>query len=192
VKWNIALAACCVVLLGVNIALVRQNRQLKAQASLPPPAMQVSAGTKVPNLKGFDLSGKPVEVAYGQDSRKVLVLVYSPTCHFCDENWPRWWDLMSALDRNAVRPVAVDVTSSSTSVFLAEHRLKDVPMMNQVDPSARINYHFQLTPQTILIDQAGKVEKVWSGVLDNSAVEELKQRTGASKTTSANSVHPRF
>ena len=186
-KWNIALVACCIVLLAINIALVRQNQQLKAQVSLPPPTMQVSAGTKVPDLKGFDLGGKPVEVAYGQDPRKVLVLVYSPTCHFCDENWPRWWDLMSALDRNAVRPVAVDVTSSSTAVFLAEHRLTNVPMMNQVDPTARINYHFQLTPQTILVDPTGKVEKVWSGVLDHSAVEELKQRMGASKTASAGS-----
>jgi len=191
-KWNIALVACCIVLLAINIALVRQNQQLKAQVSLPPPTMQVSAGTKVPDLKGFDLGGKPVEVAYGQDPRKVLVLVYSPTCHFCDENWPRWWDLMSALDRNAVRPVAVDVTSSSTAVFLAEHRLNSIPMMNQVDPTARVNYHFQLTPQTILIDPTGKVEKVWSGVLDHSAVEELKQRTGASKTASAGSGQGHF
>jgi len=191
-KWNIALVACCIVLLAINIALVRQNQQLKAQVSLPPPTMQVSAGTKVPDLKGFDLGGKPVEVAYGQDPRKVLVLVYSPTCHFCDENWPRWWDLMSALDRNAVRPVAIDVTSSSTAVFLAEHRLNNVPMMNQVDPTARINYHFQLTPQTILIDPTGKVEKVWSGVLDHSALEELKQRTGTSKTASAGSGQGHF
>jgi peroxiredoxin len=184
VKWNIALGACCVVLLAMNVALIRQNRQLKKQASLPPPALELPAGTAVPDLKGFDLSGKPVEVDYGKDSRKVLVLVYSPTCKFCAENWPRWWDLMSSLNRSAVRPVAVDVTSSSTQDFLAEHRLSDFPVMNQIEPTARIRYRFQLTPQTMLIDTDGKVEKVWSGVLDSSAVEELKRRTGSKQSAS--------
>ncbi|HEY6252813.1 MAG TPA: redoxin domain-containing protein [Candidatus Angelobacter sp.] len=181
VKWNIALGACCVVLLGINIALLRQNRQLKEQVSLPPPALEVPAGMSVPDLKGFDLSGKPIELAYGKDPRKVLVLVFSPTCGFCTQNWPRWWDLMSALNRDAVRPVAVDVTSSTTAVFVAEHRLDNIAVMNQVDPTDRIHYRFQLTPQTILIDPTGKVEKVWSGVLNATAVEELKQRTGSNK-----------
>lgn len=183
-KWNIALAACCLVLLAINIALVRQNRQLKEQVSLPP-ALELPAGMSVPDLKGFDLSGKLVEVDFGKDPRKVLVFVFSPTCGFCKQNWPNWWDVMSSLNREVVRPVAVDVTSSTTAVFVVEHKLNDIAVMNQVDPTARMRYRFQLTPQTILIDSNGKVEKVWTGVLDNAAVEELKQRTGSSKRVSA-------
>ena len=45
-----------------------------------------------------------------------------------------------------------------------------------------MNYHFQLTPQTILMDPDGKVEKVWTGVMTDSAVADLKQRTGGNKT----------
>jgi peroxiredoxin len=48
-----------------------------------------------------------------------------------------------------------------------------------------VNYRFQLTPQTILLDPAGKVEKVWTGVMTDSAVSDLKQRVGGSKTASA-------
>lgn len=189
-KWNITLGACCVILLGINIALVRQNRQLKAQISLPPPALELPAGESVPDLKGFDLSGEPIEVDYGKDPHKVLVFVFSPTCNFCTQNWPKWWDVMSSLNRDAVRPVAVDVTSSTTAVFVAEHKLKDIAVMNQVDPGARMRYRFQLTPQTILIDSNGKVEKVWTGVLNDAAVEELKQRTGSNKSVSAGVGHP--
>lgn len=192
VKWNIALGACCIALLAMNVALIRQNRQLKTQVSLPSPALEVPAGTSVPDLKGYDLSGRPVKLDYGKDPRKVLVFVFSPTCSFCTENWPKWWNLISALNREAVRPVAVDVTSSSTAVFVTEHRLKDVPVINQVDPPARIQYRLQLTPQTILIDQAGKVEKVWSGVLNSAAVEELKQRTGSNAPASARSGQTGF
>lgn len=184
-KWNIALGACCVVLLGINIALVRQNRQLKEQASLPSPVLEVQAGSSVPDLKGFDLGGKPVELDYGKDSRKVLVLVYSPTCSFCTQNWPNWWDLMSSLNHDAVRPVAVDVTSSTTAVFVTEHKLNDITVMNQVDPVAKMRYRFQLTPQTILVDSTGKVEKVWSGVLNSAAMDELRQRSGSNKPASS-------
>ena len=97
-KWTVALSACCVVLLAANIALIHQNSQLKSQLSLPPPLMEASAGTQVPDLRGVDLEGKPVEVLYGKDSRKVLVLVFSPTCPFCDQNWPKWQQVISSLD----------------------------------------------------------------------------------------------
>jgi len=182
---KLTLGACCVILLALNVALIRQNRQLKRQAALPPPALELPAGTSVPELKGFDPSGKPIDLAYGKDPRKVLVLVYSPTCKFCAENWPQWWDLISSLDGNAVRPVAVDVTSSSTSDFVAEHRLNNVPVMNQIEPVSRIRYHFQITPQTMLVDPNGNVEKVWSGVLDSAALKELKKRTGSKQSAQA-------
>jgi peroxiredoxin len=45
-----------------------------------------------------------------------------------------------------------------------------------------LNYRFQLTPQTILLDPDGKVEKVWTGVMTDSSVADLKQRVGGSKT----------
>ncbi len=53
-KWSVALSACCVVLLAANIALLHQNRQLKAQISLPPPTLEAAAGAQMPDLRGFD------------------------------------------------------------------------------------------------------------------------------------------
>ena len=184
-KWNVAISACCVVLLAANIALIRQNNQLKAQLSQPPPALEVTAGTQMPDLKGFDPDGKPVEVDYGKDPRKVLVLVFSPTCPFCEQNWPKWEQVISSLDHSVVRPVGVDVTSTSQAPFLSQHQLTGLPVFEKVEPKVMMNYHFQLTPQTILLDPAGKVEKVWTGVMTDSAVADLKQRTAGSKTASA-------
>jgi len=186
-KWNVAISACCVVLLAANIALIHQNRQLKAQLSQPPPALELATGTQMPDLRGFDADGKPVEVLYGKDPRKVLVLVFSPTCPFCEQNWPKWEQVISALDHSAVRPVGVDVTSTSKAPFLSQHQLTELPVFEKVEPHVMLNYHFQLTPQTILLDPAGKVEKVWTGVMTDSAVADLKQRTGGGKIASASS-----
>lgn len=188
-KWNFAISGCCLVLLAVNIALIHQNSRLKAQLSLPPPSLEAVMGAQMPDLRGFDLAGKPVELLYGKDQRKVLVLVYSPTCAFCDENWPRWQQLISALDRSAVRPVAVDVTSTTSTTFISQHQLAELPVFQKVDPRDVVDYRFQLTPQTILVDRDGRVEKVWTGVLNDSAVAELKQRLSGSKAASASADH---
>ena len=190
---NAAISACCAVLLAANIALIHQNRGLKAQLSLPPPTLEVAVGVQVPDLRGFDLSGKPLEVLYGKDPRKVLVFVFSPTCAFCDDNWSNWQQVITALNHEAVRPVAVDVTSTVNSLFLAKHQLADVPVLVQVDPRATLSYRFHLTPQTILIDQTGKVEKVWTGILNDSAVAELKQLLNEKVAASQDpSHHPAF
>ncbi|MFL6310505.1 MAG: TlpA family protein disulfide reductase [Terriglobales bacterium] len=191
-KWTVAISACCVVLLAVNIALIHQNSQLKAQLSQPPPALELTTGTQMPDLKGFDPEGKPVEVDYGKDPRKVLVLVFSPTCPFCEQNWPKWDQVISSLDRSVVRPVGVDVTSTSQAPFLSQHQLTGLPVFEKVEPHVMLNYRFQLTPQTILLDPAGKVEKVWTGVMTDSAVVDLKQRTAANKTAAASSKRATF
>jgi len=185
VKWNFAISGCCLLLLAANIDLIHQNSQLKARLALPPPQLEASLGAQMPDLKGFDLAGKPVEVSYGKDPRKVLVLVYSPTCPFCEQNWPKWEGMIASLDRSAVRPVAVDVTSTSSEGFVQQHRLASLPVFQKINPQATVSYRLQLTPQTILVDATGKVEKVWTGVLNDSAVADLKQRLGERKTATA-------
>jgi peroxiredoxin len=191
-KWSVAISVCCVVLLALNIALIHQNSQLKAQLSQPPPALELTTGTQMPDLKGFDPEGKSVEVDYGKDPRKVLVLVFSPTCPFCEQNWPKWDQVISSLDRSVVRPVGVDVTSTSQAPFLSQHHLTRLPVFEKVEPHVMLNYRFQLTPQTILLDPAGKVEKVWTGVMTDSAVVDLKQRTAANKIAAASSKRATF
>lgn len=190
-KWNFAILGCCLLLLVANIALIHQNSQLKARLALPPPQLEAAHGAQMPDLRGFDPAGKPVELLYGKDPRKVLLLVYSPTCPFCDQNWPKWQAMLASLDHSAVRAVAVDVTSSSDEVFIQRHQLAGIPVFEKVDPQATVNYRFQLTPQTILVDPAGKIEKVWSGVLNDSTLTEIQQLSGASKTAlGARENHP--
>jgi hypothetical protein len=181
-KWTFAIAGCCLLLLAANIALIHQNSQLKARLAAPPPQLEAAQGAQMPDLRGFDLAGKPLEVLYGKDPRKVLVLVYSPTCAFCKQNWPKWQAMITSLDPSAVRTVAVDVTSSSSEIFIQQHQLAGLPVFQKVDPQATVDYRFQLTPQTILVDSAGKVEKVWTGVLNDSTLSEIKRLSGASKT----------
>jgi peroxiredoxin len=176
VKWNLVLAACCLLLLGMNVALIRQNRILKEQISQPPPSLEAPIGAQMPELKGFDPTGRQFSIAYGKDPRKVLVFVYSPSCQFCTQNWPKWQQLFPELD-HAVRTIGVDVSATSTMDYIAR-QFKDLPVVTQVDPKDMVDYHLRLTPQTILVSETGKVEKVWSGVLTDANVAEIKSMIG--------------
>lgn len=191
-KWNYVISGCCVLLLGLNIALVYQNRELKSRLSVPPPVLQATAGAQMPDMKGFDPDGKPVALHYGNDPRQVLVLVFSPTCPFCEQNWPKWAEVIKSLDGSVVRPVGVDLTSSTTDDFDSQHAMAAMPVIAKVDPVARVDYRLQLTPQTILVDASGKVEKVWTGVLKDTDVSELKQRLSGSRAASAAATHSGF
>jgi len=75
----------------------------------------------------------------------------------------------------------VYVSSGVTRDFIAQHQMTDMPVVAQADPKALVRYQFRLTPQTILVDAGGKVEKVWSGVLDESNVAEIERMAGKAK-----------
>jgi peroxiredoxin len=184
-KWNIAVSACCLLLLVTNVALIQQNRKLKAQVSQPPPSMEVPAGTHVPDFNGHDIDGKQLSVSYGQDSRKVLLFVFSPTCGFCAENWPKWSEIIPALNTAMVRPVGVDVSSTVTRDFISQHQLSNMPVVAQADPKDIVAYQLRLTPQTILVDSQGRVERVWSGVLDDSNIADIQRMAGKGNDASA-------
>jgi hypothetical protein len=87
--------------------------------------------------------------------------------------------------------VLVDVTSTTTASFVSQHQLASLPVILKADPKATLDYRLHLTPQTILVDPNGKVEKVWTGVMTDSGVADLKQRTG-SKTASTSSARATF
>jgi hypothetical protein len=65
--------------------------------------------------------------------------------------------------------------------------MSEMPVILQVDPKSRVDYRFQITPQTILVNGSGKVEKAWSGVLDDTAVAEIERFASGNKTVSENS-----
>jgi hypothetical protein len=161
-------------LLLVNVMLVRQNKKLKVLAGRPDRALEIKPGTALPQLEGFDGNGVRHSIDYGQDPRKTVLLVLSPRCYACEENMPNWVAIVNGLDRRSFRLAAVSLQSEGFNEYASRHGINRVPVLTKIDPKYRVAYNLALTPQTILIDAGGKVEKVWTGLLRGEDKQDVE------------------
>jgi len=162
------------VLLLVNVLLVQQNKKLKVLASRPDRALEIKPGTAVPPLEGFDSDGNRHNVNYGEDSRKTILLVMAPRCHACEENLPNWEAIINGFDRRSFRLAAVSLQSEGVNEYVNRLGINQFPVLTKIDPKYKVAYNLALTPQTILIDADGNVEKVWSGLLREEEKQDVE------------------
>jgi peroxiredoxin len=162
-------------LLASNVLLAHQNRELKAAVRTPAKALELKPGVDVPVIAGADTEGNPLNFAYGEDARKTLVLVFSPTCRSCKENMPNWQALIKGINRESFRIVAVSLKVDGVAEYLNQYHMPDMPVVADLDARTRLAYNFALTPQTMLIDSEGKAEKVWTGVLSGRDKREVEE-----------------
>jgi peroxiredoxin len=123
----------------------------------------------------LDVDGKEINVDYKNDPRKAVLLVFSPRCKFCTKNMPNWREIIKRLDQNSHRLIAVSLVSEGVREYVAQQGLSDVPVIAEMAPVSKQSYHMTATPQTVLIDSQGRVEKVWSGVIEPGAWHDLEQ-----------------
>ena len=152
-------------LLFINVLLIQQNEKLRVLARKPDRALEVKPGTALPALEGLDSNGDRHTFSYSQDSRKTVLFVLSPRCRACDENMPNWEAIIKGVDRRSFRLAGVSLQSEGFEEYASRHGINQVPILTKIDPKYRVAYNLALTPQTILIDADGKVEKVWTGLL---------------------------
>jgi hypothetical protein len=91
--WIAALA-----LIVTNVALFRQNRQLREAA-----APQIAAGEQLQMLSGVTLDGRIEPINLPGANSKLLLLTFSPGCPACQANQEGWAKLANALEQKVVR-----------------------------------------------------------------------------------------
>jgi len=162
------------VLALVNVLLVQQNKKLKVLASRPDRVLEVKPGTALPSLEGFDGNGARHSIDYGRDSRKTVLLVLTPGCQACEANMPNWKSVVNGIDRQSFQLAAVSLKPEGFKGYLSRHGMDDVPSLTKIDPKSMVAYNLALTPQTILIDSSGRVERVWTGLLRGNDKQDVE------------------
>lgn len=171
-----AFVALALTLVGLNVALVKEDRRLAALYKIYEARFHLNAGAMVPALTGTGSDGRPVTVAYKSGHLKTLMLVFARSCSECAVNWPEWQKLLGEIDLARVRPIGVSVESSGlSSQYLTQVGMARLNTVLLPDFESITSYRFQYTPQTILIGSNGKVEDIWSGVLNPKQISEIQQ-----------------
>jgi hypothetical protein len=172
---NIVLVALCILLLASNVVLLKRARIIdQNNEALKHFALEVKRGTHVPPIEGLDPDGRWASVGF-QEGRPLVVLVFSPRCAFSDKNWANWSVLAPVIDRRA-RAVYVDVSKTADRSYLSTHPTGRAPVVVKPDAKAISSYNLSMTPQTILVDGDGTVQKVWSGVLGDEDLADIQAR----------------
>jgi len=153
-----------IALFAVNIALIRKNRDLTTRLNAKFGSLMAAPGTSLPPLRGARADGQDIIVGW-DGKHDSLVMVFSVSCEFCEQNWPRWSSLVGKIDREQVNPVLVDITGRVTEGFLLVHKIQGLPLVQHVDPGFITTYDVLFVPETILVDPNGRVIKVWAGIL---------------------------
>lgn len=169
------LVAIGFILIIMNSLLIRQNEKLKARVSKLDRSLEIKPGKELPPLEGIDINGDKLAIAYGEDPRKTLLLVFSPNCRFCKENIGGWHEVLKRLDDNLVRVIGISINRDGAKEFAILHKLTDIPVMTEMDAAYRVSYNLNLVPQMILIGADGRVERVWTGKLADEEKLDLER-----------------
>ena len=150
--------------LAANFLLLQQNRSL--QETLAP---QITAGAHFEKLAGLTLEGRFQALALPSADSKLLIITFSPSCPACQANQEGWMKLTGALEQKGVRVLWVSRDPMEiTRDYCMKHgiRLSDT----LADPPYRTYVQLGLArvPNTVLVGPNGRVERVWTGRLDQA------------------------
>ena len=177
-RGTILLLVLTLTLLVLNVSLIIQNRSLQSLTTRTKRAMALQEGTIVPAISGLDLNGNKISLNYQDDPRKAIMLVFSPRCAYCTENMPNWQSIAQSIDPKQYRIMAVSTTAEGVKDYVAQNGFPNVPIIADVEPKSRVTYEMNVTPQTILIDSQGRVEKVWIGLIQPNELTEVQRFLG--------------
>jgi hypothetical protein len=157
-KLEIAANVAVIVIAVAVCAVIVRQYVLKPQPT--------SVGVKA----GDHLGTVPID--WGKYNR-TLVLAMRVGCEFCEKSAPfyrRLLDLERKGEINAHIVAAFPDDSQSTRTFLASEGMAKIDAVSGVSPSS---LRVAGTPTAILVSNAGRVLKVWLGLLSQQGQENL-------------------
>lgn len=156
-------ATTLVIVLARQLDATRKQRDLYAER-----ARSLQPGAYVPIQQAPTLDGASVTLGDVKPGTRQVVFVYNTACPFCLASIPTWQRVADRLRGNpAATVVAVSLDSvAPTRAYVARHGLR-YPSAIMVDQRAAGLFRFQNVPQTLVIDERGRVLYSHLGRLDS-------------------------
>ena len=166
------LTVLLVVSVALNIAMVVKVRLIRSE--LASAAFGLAKGELVPSIRAHTVSGELTDVASSDGKRVTILYFFSPHCKWCARNSSSVRALATALGPN-YRILGISVTDENLPADMSQYPF---PLYTYPDPSAIKSLRLFGTPQTLVVDQRGRVLHNWMGSYDPPLRQTIEAALG--------------
>lgn len=135
---------------------------------------KLQVGAIVPPFQAKNLAGESVEIAPGADSRPTVLYVFATTCPWCVRNQANIRKLSEVASGFRFIGIALDASSTLVADYVTKSGMA-FPVLLGPSKATVSAYALGGTPMTIVVDSNGRVLKVWTGVVDISVRQEMRE-----------------
>lgn len=135
---------------------------------------EIPIGPRIPPLRGTAFNGSPLEFDPQGAKWGSVLFIYSRHCKPSNENWQAWEDLMRPMASEGRDLIFVDLGGTTDRVFVRRHRLEGYPLFIHLSKESSLVYKFPVTPETILVNSIGVIQRIWSGRLSAADVKGIR------------------
>lgn len=148
----------------INLALLRQNRQLKERIRFSI-FQEFDPQRRLETFGGVDLKGRFREIELGFSSRRFLLLQFSTGCPHSRQNMDGWLRLEAQARQRGWTTIWVSQDPQPrTAEFCRQFPIQSLVLAGLSCPDFnRLGLSF--VPRTIAVDGTGKILKYWEGEL---------------------------
>lgn len=153
---TVLLVSCTVV--GRNVWL---RRGLAREMASYHQRLLSCVGSRVPSFWAYDLRGHRVRIPEPMGDQ--LILVFSPSCQACADNWPAWDRVAAVASKAGVQVIYLNLTRELPLVFAIRHPM--LLIYSEPDPRVVVDLKLVLTPETLVVDRSRTIVGAWIGTL---------------------------
>jgi uncharacterized membrane protein YphA (DoxX/SURF4 family)/peroxiredoxin len=157
-----------------NFIFALQNNGLKSRLALLINDYDIlKEGDDDVPFKLYTGTNEIINIDYEDSNKKTLLYILKPGCSPCKTNLPNWNYLNERINISNARVIPISIDEAENTIkYVNDNSIPFKVYSNNTD-NFILNYKTFLTPQTILINDSGKVIKNWKGILTEDALIEI-------------------
>lgn len=179
-RWIYAIGTVVIVMLSAAVVLLMiKYNALRTQLRTTPSYNildELKPGDRLTPIEAQSIDGLPTTITYTESGMSYLILVFSTTCPYCEENIEKWRRIAGPCQEGGCSVIGVSVHGiEPTRQYLLD---RNVPFYTVINTRREFTEAYKISgvPMTILISAGGIVENTWSGMINDEQVDEIIDR----------------
>lgn len=162
---------------SLNVALAGKVKTLRGALAALKSEASLKVGESITDLNVTDRRGVAQLVRFADVNVPTILYVFSPTCSWCARNKENV-RVMAEATRGRFRVVGLSLTETKLTEYIAEQQIAFPVYL--VPEALRVQLKLGGTPQTLVVDTDGRLQKNWRGAYMGALEADVESSLGLS------------